>query len=279
MSLENSLGSESFLQISQSCLVHILKGNAITAKEDFIYERCIAWAKAMCKEDENETPDGEAIRKVLGEAFYYIRIPTMNLETLFNCTTGRNPYTLSEYEKVVEKIYGHDVSLSSNSCTKRGTLAEKISRKEIRGYDNIGCNTESSVDVFLKRGCILRSLKLIPVTSTFVGEKEFVKLLQLMKFIIQIPELSFERMVPMINETVWLHLPLSMSSESSRYSIRVEAEHCAVTSIINAVHAHSNTACCWKSTSRKAPQLIASASDKEEKVTSHIGEVIFKTAS
>lgn len=119
-----ALESEDFLEISQGCLMYILKGDTFYAEETFIFQRAMEWGKAECHRKGNENPDDHTIRTTLGEAFYYLRVPTLALDALVECTRTNDYFSFNEYKDIVAAISGADISVKSNLHRRRVPLKE-----------------------------------------------------------------------------------------------------------------------------------------------------------
>ncbi|KAL3846831.1 hypothetical protein ACJMK2_017785 [Sinanodonta woodiana] len=72
------LETPGFMNISVETLKVILAGDTLYADELNIFRKCIEWAESRCKDICLE-PSDQNKRKVLGDAFFYIRLPTLSL--------------------------------------------------------------------------------------------------------------------------------------------------------------------------------------------------------
>lgn len=118
---EHALNSDSFLQVSDECLTYILKGDTLNTDETRILERAILWSKTKCQKLGIENADDQTLRKTLGEAFYYLRVPSLDFKSFAECTRQLNFYTITEYKELVGQIAGLEV-LDENINLKRSRL-------------------------------------------------------------------------------------------------------------------------------------------------------------
>ncbi|KAL3846827.1 hypothetical protein ACJMK2_017781 [Sinanodonta woodiana] len=70
------LETPGFMNISVETLKMMLAGDTLYADELNIFRKCIGWAENKCKEQNLETSDQNK-RNVLGDAFFFIRLPTL----------------------------------------------------------------------------------------------------------------------------------------------------------------------------------------------------------
>ncbi|XP_016128044.1 BTB/POZ domain-containing protein 3-like [Sinocyclocheilus grahami] len=92
---ELALKSEGFCDIDAQTLECILRRETLNAKEIVVFEAALSWAEAECQRREmNTTIDNK--RKVLGQAVYLIRIPTMGLDDFANGAAQSGVLTLNE---------------------------------------------------------------------------------------------------------------------------------------------------------------------------------------
>lgn len=97
------LKSDGFLELSEKSLAFVLKGDTFFAKETEIFQRSVEWAKRRCVQNEL-VASGLNIRKVLGDAFYYLRLPIMSTTEFFDSTRGQGYFSFDEFEHIVEHI-------------------------------------------------------------------------------------------------------------------------------------------------------------------------------
>ncbi|XP_071487052.1 BTB/POZ domain-containing protein 6-B-like [Diadema antillarum] len=92
---EVALSSESFVDVDQKTLECILKRETLNVKELVLFHAAMQWAEAECRRKGlMASPDN--FRKVLGQALYLIRIPTMPLKEFANNVARSGVITLEE---------------------------------------------------------------------------------------------------------------------------------------------------------------------------------------
>ncbi|XP_055303268.1 BTB/POZ domain-containing protein 6-B-like [Sitodiplosis mosellana] len=69
-----------FIKCDRDLLIRILKLNSLCCKETEVFDGCIAWAKAMCKQKNVDTEKGVNLRAALGKAIPEIRWSSMTVE-------------------------------------------------------------------------------------------------------------------------------------------------------------------------------------------------------
>ncbi|RWS11440.1 BTB/POZ domain-containing protein 6-like protein [Dinothrombium tinctorium] len=92
---ELALLSEGFTEIDYKTLESILSRETLNAKESSIFNAALNWATAECQRSDYEnTPENQ--RKLLKQALYLVRIPTMTLEEFANGPAQSGILTLQE---------------------------------------------------------------------------------------------------------------------------------------------------------------------------------------
>lgn len=113
------LNSDDFMSLSAELLLYILKGDTLDADEKLILEAAEKWSRMKINESGLEET-GANIRKCLGDAFYYLRLPTMTSNSFRECTSRKGYFSVEEYADIaafVSKAPG--ISVSTNSCVGR----------------------------------------------------------------------------------------------------------------------------------------------------------------
>ena len=109
------LKSDGFLEISLQCLTFILKGDTFFIDETQIFERSMQWAERKCN-----SRAGTILRNTLGEAFFYLRTPTMTVKEFISCSKRRGYFTLQETEDIIEAIVNkEDEQYADSLCNSR----------------------------------------------------------------------------------------------------------------------------------------------------------------
>lgn len=93
-----SIHSEAFTQLCQSCVTKIIERDDLPLDEDHILECMTHWAKKQCSRQSLAVTE-ENQRAALGDLFYLIRFPIMNL-TYFADNVAKNSKLLTEIEKI-----------------------------------------------------------------------------------------------------------------------------------------------------------------------------------
>ncbi|KAK3092251.1 hypothetical protein FSP39_000340 [Pinctada imbricata] len=96
---EEALRSDGFTDIDINTLKTVLSRETLNAKEVSVFNAACRWAEAECARNELD-PTPENKRKVLGEALYLIRIPTMSLDEYANGPSQSGILTLQETNDV-----------------------------------------------------------------------------------------------------------------------------------------------------------------------------------
>lgn len=217
--VKNVLESEEFLKISKACLTYILKGDTLFADEEFIFERTMTWAREACRLESIKNPDGPKLRETLGEAFYYLRVPTMDAQTFSRCTKRKGLYSICEHEDILEYIVNEtENQVASHCCTNRTLEKEVISFEENLSSKQISTGTVvCSLNVIVGRRCKFLGFQLIPPTvkDLYGSETELPEhMLKSLKFSISIPDMSFEYSDEGICGDIYLEAPLVFEKDN-----------------------------------------------------------------
>lgn len=101
---EESLNSQSFVQICKECLEKIVDSDKLALKEEIVFESVMRWADAECKRCELE-PTDENRREVVGNVLYAIRFPLLEKEYFDEQVLTKDLLVESEIASVVKKQY------------------------------------------------------------------------------------------------------------------------------------------------------------------------------
>lgn len=110
---EIALKSEGFLDIDLNLVETILARDTLNVRETVVFDAALRWARGECKRYEVHvcidfdscvcsrfmSGSPQDLRQVLGNAFYQIRIPTMNIEEFAN---GPAKSGLLDYEETTD---------------------------------------------------------------------------------------------------------------------------------------------------------------------------------
>ena len=80
---KEALGSDSFTEIDYQTLEQILGRDTLRANETIVFEAATSWAEAECTRQGRDV-EPKQCRKILGDALYLIRLPTMTLNEFAN---------------------------------------------------------------------------------------------------------------------------------------------------------------------------------------------------
>ncbi|XP_045193708.2 BTB/POZ domain-containing protein 1-like [Mercenaria mercenaria] len=146
---EEVLQSEGIMNLSDDCLLYILKGDTLYAKEEDILEAAEKWSKNKAKGSGMEE-NGTNTRKLLGDSFYYLRLPTMTSKALLEYTSKKGYFSIEEYADIsafANKV--PDICVSTNSCVARVPEKETVlvnpQDGELRALNGISISLEISV--------------------------------------------------------------------------------------------------------------------------------------
>ncbi|XP_053401205.1 uncharacterized protein LOC123549560 [Mercenaria mercenaria] len=182
------LKSEGFLNLSEECLLLILRGDTFYAEEQEILETAEKWSKRRLLESgmaENSTN----VRKFLGKLFYQLRLPTMTNKALLEYVSRKGYFSIEEYADIsgwINKV--PNIKVSTNSCVARVPKLESIqvnienSDEVIR--DSISCSFEISVS----KDVALANITLSEVTPQLMYEKMYTDERRYSSFVGQISE-------------------------------------------------------------------------------------------
>lgn len=87
---EQVLTSSSFMEFPYEFLHNILQCDALACEEKYIFNACIAWAKASCKRNNLDCSKIENLRAQLKDTIHQIRFISMTIEEFAKCI---NPYS------------------------------------------------------------------------------------------------------------------------------------------------------------------------------------------
>ncbi|XP_053401103.1 BTB/POZ domain-containing protein 1-like [Mercenaria mercenaria] len=123
---EQVLQSEGFMNLSDDSLLYILKGDTLYAKEEDILGAAEKWSKNKAKGSGMEE-NGTNIRKLLGDSFYYLRLPTMTSKALLEYTSRKGYFSIEEYADISAFVNNvPDIYVSTNSCVARVPEKETV---------------------------------------------------------------------------------------------------------------------------------------------------------
>ncbi|XP_053401194.1 BTB/POZ domain-containing protein 6-B-like [Mercenaria mercenaria] len=144
---EQVLKSDCFLDLSAECLLYILKGDTLFAKEEVILEAAERWSRKKLLQSGKED-NGANIRKNLGESFFQLRLPTMTYKSLLEYTSRKGYFSIEEYADVaafINKV--PDVNVSTNSCVSRVPEVETLTVEIDDGSAYGGCEPKDRLSI------------------------------------------------------------------------------------------------------------------------------------
>lgn len=153
------LNSDDFLNLSAECLLYILKGDTLNADEKLILQASERWSRRKINESQLEET-GANIRKCLGEAFYFLRLPTMTSKSFMECISRKEYFSMDEYAHIAAFIgKAPGISVTTNSCVPRcpekETLAvdngngDLVTKDGIRDVFKIAVSKDVALSSFL----------------------------------------------------------------------------------------------------------------------------------
>lgn len=99
---EKILRSSSFMDFPYDFLQNILKCDALACEEKDIFNACIAWAKAACKRNNEDSTKGENLRAQLKDSVYQIRFNSMTKEEIAKCIGSYSGlFVADELEEII----------------------------------------------------------------------------------------------------------------------------------------------------------------------------------
>ncbi|XP_045193670.2 uncharacterized protein LOC123549559 [Mercenaria mercenaria] len=167
------LKSEGFLNLSEECLLFILKGDTFYAREEEILETAEKWSKRRVLES-GMAQNGTNVRKFLGKSFYQLRLPTMTNKSLLNCTSRKGYFTMEEYADISGWIYKvPDIKVSTNSCVARVPKAETIRVNAEDGDEVIRDCISYQVAISVSKDVALENITLSEIEPHLMYEKMY----------------------------------------------------------------------------------------------------------
>lgn len=82
---EKILRSSSFFDFPYEFLQNILQCDALACEEKYVFDACMAWAKAACKRNNEDTTEAPNLRAHLKDSIYQIRFKSMTKEEIAEC--------------------------------------------------------------------------------------------------------------------------------------------------------------------------------------------------
>ena len=131
---EEALRSDGFTEIDYSTLEAVFTRETLNAKEGSIFNAAVRWAEAECmRQDLQPIPENK--RKVLGDALYLIRIPTMTVEEFADGAAQSNILLMEETTAVFLHYTARTKPQLPFSCTPRqGLKAMRCHRFQSSAY-------------------------------------------------------------------------------------------------------------------------------------------------
>ncbi|KAL6466819.1 hypothetical protein MHYP_G00246230 [Metynnis hypsauchen] len=131
---ELALKSDGFCDIDPKTLDSILRRETLNAKEIVVFEAALKWAEAECQRRDLAVSIGNK-RKVLGQAVYLIRIPTMGLDDFANGAAQSGVLTLNETNDIfLWYTAAKKPDLQFVSKPRRGLTPQKCHRFQSCAY-------------------------------------------------------------------------------------------------------------------------------------------------
>lgn len=111
---EQTLRSSSFLNFQYDFLHNILKCDALACEEKYIFDACIAWAKAACVRNNRDASNVAELRSQLKDSLYQIRFISMSKEEAAACISSLpGLFSADELEEIICMV-GHSTDYKPN---------------------------------------------------------------------------------------------------------------------------------------------------------------------
>lgn len=146
--------SAGFLELPKQCLLYLLQRDTFYEDEGVIFEKAEEWAINKA-EAEGLEKTGANLREMLGECFYYLRLPAMSYNALVKYTRNKGYLSAEEYITIVDFINNiPDTIVASNSCVARAPITEKIvldgQDGDIKDAKDLSCSLMMQVEKNVK---------------------------------------------------------------------------------------------------------------------------------
>ncbi|XP_060557021.1 BTB/POZ domain-containing protein 3-like isoform X2 [Ruditapes philippinarum] len=154
------LKSNGFLDLSEAALLYILKGDTFYVKEEDIIEAADKWSRKKLDERGLEQ-NGANIRKIMGQAFYQLRIPTLTNKSLVESVSRKGYLSVEEYSDISAFINNVDgIRVATNSCIVRIPERESIISHITHGIKEISDQISIVFEICVKKDVLLRTFTL-----------------------------------------------------------------------------------------------------------------------
>lgn len=130
------LRSEAFINVSKLCFDLILKSDTLFEVELEIVKAAELWAKHQLASKSMDI-SGQEVRKLLGDGFYQMRVPTLTVSEFSKFSKGKGYYTLDEIEAIIEQI-GDAREVDSVACHR--TVKRKPRHQTLRLPSDSECS-------------------------------------------------------------------------------------------------------------------------------------------
>ncbi|XP_045194654.2 BTB/POZ domain-containing protein 1-like [Mercenaria mercenaria] len=161
------LKSNGFLNLSENCLLYLLKGDTFFAKEEEILEAADKWSRKRVLERGLEE-NGTNIRQCLGQIFYHLRLPTMTHKSLIDNISRKGYFSVEEYSDIagyINNIPG--ISVSTNSCVTRLPEVETIQVSIESEWEEISDSISISFEITVSKDVALANIILSKMRPHF----------------------------------------------------------------------------------------------------------------
>ncbi|XP_060557022.1 BTB/POZ domain-containing protein 3-like [Ruditapes philippinarum] len=169
---QDVIQTESFMNISEDCLLYILKGDTLYVEEEYILEAVESWARRKLGE-KDVAVSGTDIRKRIGESFYFLRLPTMSSQTLRESVSRKGYFSVEEYADIAAFINkAENISVTTNSCIARVPELETVNVNNQDGETRYFKNLHISFEITMLKSAFLSRLDLGEINPYLVNTQD-----------------------------------------------------------------------------------------------------------
>ncbi|XP_060556268.1 uncharacterized protein LOC132716941 [Ruditapes philippinarum] len=169
---QDVIQTESFMNISEDCLLYILKGDTLYVEEAYILEAVESWARKQLGE-KDVAVSGTDIRKRIGESFYFLRLPTMSSQTLRESVSRKGYFSDEEYANIAAYAYkAANIHVTTNSCIARAPELETVYVNNQDGERKYSKYLHTSFEITMLKSAFLSRLVLDEINPYLVNTQD-----------------------------------------------------------------------------------------------------------
>ncbi|XP_060573661.1 uncharacterized protein LOC132731489 [Ruditapes philippinarum] len=170
---QDVIQTESFMNISEDCLLYILKGDTLYVEEEYILEAVESWARRKLEEKDVAAVSGTDIRKRIGESFYFLRLPTMSSQTLRESVSRKGYFSVEEYADIAAYVNkAAKIPVTTNSCIARVPELETVNINKQDGETIYSKYLHISFEITMLKSAFLSRLVLGEINPYLVNTQE-----------------------------------------------------------------------------------------------------------